>query len=77
MADVFDALTPERPYKKAFDTERSMAIIRKDAGSHFDPAIVAIFERIYQACFEAVNGTSEQQLEQEFQRSLAPYFFRG
>ena len=77
VADVFDALTSERPYKQPFGTERSMAIICKDAGSHFDPAIVAIFERIYQACFDAVNGISEQQLEQEFQRSLTPYFFRG
>lgn len=43
VGDVFDALTSERPYKKAWDDERAIAILREGAGSHFDPACVDAF----------------------------------
>lgn len=43
VADVFDALLSDRPYKKAFSVEKSLAIIAKDAGSHFDPDVVDAF----------------------------------
>jgi len=43
IADVFDALTSERPYKKAFSLEKSFEIIESEAGKHFDPLIVDIF----------------------------------
>jgi putative two-component system response regulator len=45
IADVYDALTSERPYKKAFSHEDAAEIIREGAGSHFDPALVDIFDR--------------------------------
>ena len=43
LADVFDALTSERPYKKAYSLQASYDIIRKERGQHFDPKIVDIF----------------------------------
>lgn len=43
VADVFDALTSDRPYKKAFDIETAMKIIREGDGTHFDPACVRAF----------------------------------
>ena len=43
IVDVYDALTNERPYKKAFTHEESVEIIRKDSGEHFDPLITEIF----------------------------------
>jgi putative two-component system response regulator len=43
VADVFDALTTERPYKKAFSIEESVSIIEKGSGTHFDPAVVNAF----------------------------------
>ncbi|MEJ1470389.1 MAG: two-component system response regulator [Candidatus Sedimenticola sp. (ex Thyasira tokunagai)] len=43
IADVFDALTSERPYKKAWPVEKAIAVIQEDAGSHFDPNLVPIF----------------------------------
>jgi len=43
VADVYDALISERPYKKAMTHEQTTEIIKKDAGTHFDPAIVDIF----------------------------------
>lgn len=43
VADVFDALTSERPYKKAWTLEQAIAHLESNAGSHFDPACVAVF----------------------------------
>lgn len=43
VADVFDALTSERPYKKAWSLERASEHIKANAGTHFDPRCVAIF----------------------------------
>lgn len=43
VADVFDALTSERPYKPAWDLERAVALVRDGAGSHFDPGCVEAF----------------------------------
>jgi putative two-component system response regulator len=43
LADVFDALTSSRPYKKAWTMEAATDFIRDNAGSHFDPAVVACF----------------------------------
>lgn len=43
-ADVFDALTSERPYKSAWSVEDAMEFIRANAGSHFDPALVRVLE---------------------------------
>ncbi len=46
VADVYDALRTERPYKQAMDVERSMGIMHASAGTHFDPEVYAMFERI-------------------------------
>ncbi|MCG8315283.1 MAG: two-component system response regulator, partial [Pseudomonadales bacterium] len=48
IADVFDALLSPRPYKEAFSMERSLEILKKDAGSHFDPHLIEIFFRLVQ-----------------------------
>jgi HD-GYP domain-containing protein (c-di-GMP phosphodiesterase class II) len=46
IADVFDALTSERPYKKPMTVAESMAILDQGAGQHFDPALLSRFETI-------------------------------
>ena len=43
VADVFDALTSERPYKNAWTLERSAEYIQANSGIHFDPACVSTF----------------------------------
>ena len=43
LGDVFDALTSQRCYKKAFSPEKTRQIIMESDGSHFDPDIVRIF----------------------------------
>ena len=43
VADVFDALTSERPYKRAWPVQDALAEIEAQAGRQFDPAVVAAF----------------------------------
>lgn len=43
VADVFDALTSSRPYKPAWPLDAALDLMRKSAGSHFDPALIEVF----------------------------------
>ena len=45
IADVFDALTSERCYKKAMPADEAFDIIKNDTGKHFDPKLVEVFLR--------------------------------
>ena len=46
IADVYDALVSQRPYKKPFTHEQAVEIIKKDSGWHFDPTLVKLFLEI-------------------------------
>ena len=43
VADVFDALTSDRPYKKAWSFEKALNLLIEEKGKHFDPQIVECF----------------------------------
>lgn len=43
IADVFDALTTARPYKKAWPIEKALDLIKNESGEHFDPRLVPLF----------------------------------
>jgi HD-GYP domain-containing protein (c-di-GMP phosphodiesterase class II) len=43
IADSFDAMTNDRPYRKAISVEKSLAELKQCAGSQFDPELVDIF----------------------------------
>jgi putative two-component system response regulator len=43
VVDVFDALTHNRPYKRAWSVEEALEEIKKESGQHFDPEIVEHF----------------------------------
>ena len=43
LADVFDALTSVRPYKRAWSVDEALAHLTAQAGKHFDPALVPVF----------------------------------
>lgn len=43
IADIFDALTSERPYKKAWSVDDALALIEKEAGRALDPKLVPLF----------------------------------
>jgi putative two-component system response regulator len=46
IADVYDALVSERPYKMPFTHEEAVTIITRDSGKHFDPKLVEVFTRV-------------------------------
>jgi len=56
VADVFDALTHERPYKPAWPVEQAVALIRKAAGTQFDPRVVDAFLEILAAGGDPQDG---------------------
>lgn len=56
VVDAYDALTSQRVYKDAVPHEAAVEIIKKDAGSHFDPAVVDSFLAV-QDRFRAISHT--------------------
>lgn len=61
IADVFDALINERPYKPAWPVDKAVAQINADAGSHFDPVLVECFNRVLPALIEVNEKWSEPE----------------
>jgi putative two-component system response regulator len=45
VADVFDAMSTRRTYKKAISTENCFEALKQESGSHFDPQVVDAFLR--------------------------------
>ena len=60
IADVFDAATSRRPYKEPCLLEKAFEIIKKGAGSHFDPHIVSAFF----ACQDEIIKLKEKYKDQ-------------
>lgn len=49
VADVFDALTSERPYRRAYTVEEALAIMENEEEGHFDPEILSVLKGIVQS----------------------------
>ena len=71
VADVYDALTSKRPYKKAMTHLESKAIIIAGSGKHFDPEVVDVFLRLEDK-FEEISRhqqfVSDEEATSHFQR---------
>ncbi|MUO79967.1 response regulator [Agrobacterium vitis] len=72
IADNFDALTTERPYKPAWSYERTVEHVLARAGSQFDPACVAAFERALPAIREIIETDQREQAEEAARKAAAP-----
>jgi putative two-component system response regulator len=59
IADVFDALTTQRPYKPAWSVERAVEMLKDSNGTHFDPALVKHFMKILPAVLEIREQLAE------------------
>jgi diguanylate cyclase (GGDEF)-like protein/putative nucleotidyltransferase with HDIG domain len=46
IADVYQALISDRPYRKAYSKREAIEIVRQESGKHFDPKIVKIFLKV-------------------------------
>lgn len=63
IADVFDALTMKRPYKKAWDDEEAFDYLLQGAGKHFDPRLVDCFLSIKEEIIETKHYWNELEAE--------------
>jgi HD-GYP domain-containing protein (c-di-GMP phosphodiesterase class II) len=57
IADVWDALRSDRPYRQSWSEERVLQHVMSLAGSHFDPRVVDVFRRLYTEMPELVAVT--------------------
>ena len=46
ICDVFDALTSDRPYKKAWPVKKAVKYINDNTAKHFDPQLVELFNQV-------------------------------
>lgn len=54
VADVFDAVTTFRPYRMPMSANDAAALIRREAGKHFDPEIVKAFDQAFPQMIEVM-----------------------
>ena len=69
IADVFDALTTKRPYKKALSVEHSLDILDKKRGTHFDPDVFDVFFSIKEEIL-SIRKTYDDPVSEE--KIIAP-----
>jgi putative two-component system response regulator len=62
VADVFDALTTERPYKKAWTIEAAVQHIDDQSGKHFDPDLVKVLHAVLPEILEIRQKYSESNI---------------
>jgi putative nucleotidyltransferase with HDIG domain len=43
VADAYDAMTSDRPYRRGMEHDQAIQVLRQCAGAHFDPALVQVF----------------------------------
>jgi HD-GYP domain-containing protein (c-di-GMP phosphodiesterase class II) len=77
IADVFDALTSERPYKKPLGFEAAMKILDQGRGKHFDPDILDSFHTIARALYDRYSGHERDDLRQELVSLVEKCFSSG
>ncbi len=65
VVDVYDALTSDRPYRRAWTSEDALRYIRGESGKHFDPKVVEVFFK-----------TLEDSQPQVFRMESASVLFR-
>ena len=65
VADCFDAIVSDRPYRPSLGTGRAIELIREGAGTHFDPRIVEVFLRI-------TSSDGKEPHSRESAEALAP-----
>ena len=77
IADVFDALTSERPYKQPFSFEKAMAILEEGRGVHFDPAPLDLFRGLAPDLSRRYAGKGRDELEEEREQVVRAWFSSG
>lgn len=74
IADVFDALTSKRPYKKQLSLATSLEILGQGRDNHFDPALLDSFKEIASPLYEEFAHGSSRQLFRKMEAIVLKYF---
>ena len=77
IADVFDALTSERPYKQPFSFEKAMAILEEGRGLHFDPELLDLFRGLAPDLSRRYAGKGREELAGELDQVVRAWFSSG
>lgn len=74
--DCFDALTSERPYRRAMSPDQAMEHLKAERGRSYDPRVVEQLERRYRELEEVVNGSANVkslfEVLSKVERGVAP-----
>ena len=60
VCDAFEAMTSDRPYRKALPVEKALAELRNEAGRQFDPDIVEVFFRLMERDIINLGDVNEE-----------------
>jgi len=63
VADSYDAMTSDRPYRKAMNQQKAIKELRRFSGTQFDAGIVEVFVRIIEDNQKKKSGEAEKALE--------------
>lgn len=66
IADAFDAMTNERPYRKAYSQEAAVQLLREGAGKQWDPRLVDEFCKIIEDDKNIISGLALRDFEQQY-----------
>ncbi|MGE5517350.1 MAG: HD-GYP domain-containing protein [Bacteroidota bacterium] len=76
VADVFDALCSKRPYKEPMGFDTVMDILAKDTGSHFDPAVMAVFRTMARDIFDRLSRCNEDEARRLLEDCVRRHFYK-
>jgi HD-GYP domain-containing protein (c-di-GMP phosphodiesterase class II) len=74
IADVFDALTSQRPYKKAFSYDEAMSIMREGRGTHFDPRLFDALSEFSRELFDTYARDESGRAREDAAALIDRYF---
>ena len=74
IIDVFDALTSRRPYKGPLPFAEAMTILERGRGTHFDPALLDVFQGIAAEIYARICGHDDPALRRTVRSQVAEHF---
>lgn len=72
VADAFDAMTSDRPYRRGMAAEVAFAEVERQSGRQFDPDCAAAFLAIREQVFRELQSQSGQSTVENIQKTLVP-----